>query len=137
MGAKLPVFRHTRTNEIACMSGLATARFRATVAQYPFVKYTLAMKWSWLTRPLFIVPTKVRRSLLLLVGLFILLVAFAPGLWTVSWHVVHGNTMIYRTKKIHVPMRWLPIKAEPQSALIEKLPATVLPFKPILPMISL
>jgi hypothetical protein len=82
------------------------------------------VKSSWLTRPLFVVPFEVRRAFLLIAVLFFLLITFAPGLWTVTWHVRHGSSMIYRTKNVPVPMRWT-AKSEPQGATIEKLPLTI------------
>jgi len=45
--------------------------------------------------------------------------------------------MIYRTKKIPVPLRWLPTKSEPHGALLERLPVTVFYSKPSLSWVSL
>jgi hypothetical protein len=93
--------------------------------------------WLTLTRPLFFVPVEVRRVFLLVAVLFILLVTFAPGLWTVAWHVLHGNSMIYRTKNVPVPFRWT-AKSAPQGAAIERLPLTIFSSgKPVQACISL
>ncbi len=103
----------------------------------PLLQYTLAVKRSWLTRPLLFVPIKVQQAFLLFAAVFIVLVLFAPGLCTLTWHVLHGNSLIYKTKKIPVPMRWT-AESELQAANIEKLALAIFPSdKPIQAIISL
>jgi hypothetical protein len=95
------------------------------------------VKQSWLSRPFVVVPVKVRRVFCLLAVLFLLLITFAPALWTVTWHVVHGNSMIYKTKRVPVPLRWT-AKSEPQGAHVERLPLTIFySDKPVQAFISL
>jgi hypothetical protein len=109
----------------------------AVLALRPTIEYTLPVKQSWLSRSFVVVPVKVRRAFCLLAVLFILLITFAPALWTVTWHVVHGNSMIYKTKRVPVPLRWT-AKSEPQGADVERLPLTIFYFdKPVQAIISL
>ena len=95
------------------------------------------MNGPWLTHPIFIVPIKLQRAFLLFIVLFILIITFAPGLWTVTWHVLHGNSVIYKTKRIPVPMWWT-AESAPQGVHIERLALTILSSdKPVQSVISL
>jgi hypothetical protein len=78
---------------------------------------------------------KVRRFLLLVSVVLVLTMTFAPGLWTLIWHVFHGKSVIYKTKRIPVPLRWI-ANVEPQSANLVRLAFTVFPDKPVEAFIS-
>ena len=98
------------------------------------------MKWSWLTHPLFSVPRRVQRSLLLVSVVLIVVTTFAPGLWTLIWHVFHGSSVIYQTRRIPVPLRWIASvgpQSKTQSANLDRLALTVFSSdKPIEAFIS-
>jgi len=78
---------------------------------------------------------RVRRFLLLVSVALVLTISFAPGLWTLIWHVFHGKSVIYKTKRIPVPLRWI-AHVEPQSANLERLAFTVFPDWPVEAFIS-
>jgi hypothetical protein len=100
------------------------------------MEYTQLVKRSWLTRPLMVVPPRVKRFLLVLSIHLVILAAFAPGLMTVVWHLRHGNTIQYHGKEIPVPLKWI-AKSEPQGAQLDKLALTVMSSdKPVEEMIT-
>src|ERR1700722_20237480 len=106
------------------------------IAQSPALKYTLPVPLSRLSRPLFVVPIKVRQVLPLVAVVLILLITFAPLLLTATWHVLHGRSMTYKNRKIPVPMRWN-AKSEPRGVQIEKLASNILlTDNPVLAIIS-
>jgi hypothetical protein len=85
---------------------------------------------SWATRPLFTCPSKIAR-LLTVVGLVVLVgLAAAPGLATLGWHLLHGNTIAARGKNIFVPLRWIAKTNETMGVSMTKLPLTVLSRTP-------
>jgi hypothetical protein len=100
------------------------------------MEYTLLVKRSMLTRPLLVVPPRVKRFLVVLSISLIVLVVFAPGVLTLVWHLRYGSTILYRDKQIPVPLGWI-AKSEPQDVQLDKLALTVLSSdKPVEEMIT-
>jgi len=46
---------------------------------------------------------------------------FAPMLWTIAWHVWHGNHIQFEGKTFHVPFRWVATSIENQGLLENRL----------------
>lgn len=67
---------------------------------------------------------RLKRPLLAFWVLVIVALCFAPGLYTVAWHLRHGNTIRYRGKWIPVPARWI-ADAEPQGAMLDEVPISL------------
>lgn len=91
---------------------------------------------SWASRPLFTCPPKIAR-LLKVVGLVVIVgMAAAPGLATLGWHLLHGNTIAARGKNIFVPLRWIAETNETMGVSMTKLPLFVFSRTPVDGMIS-
>jgi hypothetical protein len=69
------------------------------------------MNGSWLTRPLFTVPPKAARRIgvvcLTVFAVAIILGIFSPGIYTLSWHLLHGHTIETRGQRMFVPLAWV------------------------------
>jgi hypothetical protein len=82
------------------------------------------MKTSWLTRPLFSSP-RVAKALYVGVPLLIVLIFFSPGVWTLSWHLRHGNSIQARDRIVFVPLRWTAEIDSTNGASMTKLPLAI------------
>jgi hypothetical protein len=82
---------------------------------------------SWLTRPLN-VPKFSRKGIRLAwLAIFMtcLMLCFAPGLFTLGWHLSHGNAIRTRGKTIPVPMGWIGETTDSLDVSLTKLPMTI------------
>lgn len=81
---------------------------------------------NWLTaRPLFSVSRKWARIFVAVPVVVAFLLFISPTIFTLGWHVVHGNTVEFRGHTVAVPLRWT-AESEGQLSLSEtKYSATV------------
>jgi hypothetical protein len=86
---------------------------------------------SWATRPLFNCPPRIARILTVLMMVPIAGLVAAPGLTTLYWHLLHGNTVESRGKNIFVPLRWIAKTNDTMGISMTKFSLTVLPKTPI------
>jgi hypothetical protein len=73
--------------------------------------------------------SKAKRSLLVVALAIIIGGIYSPFLATLWWHVSNGNMVQYGTKRISVPLRWMPMDSSLPSTSnfnLVKLPLTVL-----------
>jgi len=81
---------------------------------------------NWLTRPLFSLSAKWPRMFLAAVILSAVLLFISPTIYTLGWHVLHGNAVETRGHRIIVPLRWTADADDPTGVSMTRLPATVI-----------
>ncbi len=84
------------------------------------------MKASWATRPLFTLSSRACRALRAVSIAAIALMSISPAIFTLGWHLIHGNTVETRGTRVFVPLRWVAYSTDAMDVQMEKLPLTVL-----------
>jgi hypothetical protein len=92
---------------------------------------------SWVTHPLFTFPPRMVQILKIFGLAVIVMLVVAPGLVTLGWHLLHGNSIVSRSKSIFVPLRWIAETDDAMGISMTKLPLTVLFGVPFDGMISI
>lgn len=76
-------------------------------------------------RPRFFASSGSRRTGAFLGVVLILGITFSPLLRTLAWHMTHGNSILFKGKRINVPLKWI-ATSETQGATLSRLALTVL-----------
>jgi len=86
------------------------------------------MKSSWTSFPLFRFTLSPRAPRVFTVAIIVavVLLTISPLLFTLGWHLLHGNTIETRGKKVFVPLRWVADTGDALDIQMQKLPLTVL-----------
>jgi hypothetical protein len=92
--------------------------------QLLLVGYTPPVTSIRLTPPGIFASSKSCRIGVFLGGFLIVGITFAPILRIAAWHVIHGNSVLYKGRRIDVPLRWI-ASSEPQGATLTRLAPTV------------
>lgn len=95
-----------------------------------------AMNISWATRPLFIFPPRVRLVVKVVGLVMVVLLIFSPTLVTLGWHLLNGNSIQTRGKRVSVPLKWIANTGDTMNVQMQKLPLTILAGARIDGMIS-
>ena len=81
------------------------------------------LKESWLTRPLFVCPPRVKRVLKVTGVMVLILGIFSPGLVTLGWHLRHGSSISSpRGMTVFLPLAWTANLDDSNSVVLTKLP---------------
>lgn len=83
------------------------------------------MNASWATRPLFIFPSGVAKGMKIIAIGALFLLPVSPAIVALGWHLIHGNTIETRGKKVFVPSRWIAWTDHAMDVGITKLPLTI------------
>ena len=84
------------------------------------------MNTSWATRPLFTPPARAVQVSKVVCILAIVLLPFSPAIFTLGWHLFHGNTIETRGKRVFVPLSWIADTDGAMNIQMQKLPLTLL-----------
>jgi hypothetical protein len=84
------------------------------------------MNISWATRPLFTPPPKVELVVKIVGLVVVILLIISPALVTLGWHLLNGNSIQARGKRIYVPLKWIADTGGTMSVQMQKLPVTIL-----------
>lgn len=81
---------------------------------------------SWLIRPLFTCPSRRVKSLQNIGFVLVFILIFiSPLLFTLGWHMRHGNVIVSRGKPIYVPLKWTAEISDGNDAFLMRLPFTI------------
>jgi hypothetical protein len=83
------------------------------------------MNASWLTRPLFTFPPRAKRVLTICAALLLVLLIASPGLFMLTWHLLHGSTIETRGKAVYVPLGWIAEIDGANDAQLSKIPFVI------------
>jgi hypothetical protein len=84
------------------------------------------MNTLWASRPLFRLPPRVVQVSQVVIILAIVLLPISPAIGTLGWHLLHGNSIETRGKKVFVPLTWIAETDNAMNVQMMKLPLTVL-----------
>jgi hypothetical protein len=91
----------------------------------------------WLTRPLFNVPRKWARVFLAAAFIAALLLPISPAIYTLGWHLIHGNAIGTGSHRLVVPLRWTAHADRVEGVSMTKYAPTVLHGVRITALISI
>jgi hypothetical protein len=83
------------------------------------------MNASWATRQLFKFPPGVAKGMKIIAIVALFLLPVSPAIVALGWHLIHGNTIETRGKKVFVPPRWIAWTDHAMDVGITKLPLTI------------